>query len=159
MCIALVIINIFIILHGHTMKLIDLFIKEYFPKSILCFLALTGFLCMKITKFEYLRWKKGRFLFVVCLKFYLQHLLVQEYALYDIMSIPSEFRTNSHVRVDNSTFERVEEFKYLVTNLTNQNSITDEITSRLRSGNACYTSVQNVFVFQVAIQKFKDQDI
>jgi len=53
----------------------------------------------------------------------------------------------------NSTFERVEEFKYLGTTLTNQNSIAKEIKSRLRPGNACYHSVQ------VAIQKFKDQDI
>ena len=30
------------------------------------------------------------------------------------------------VRIDNSTFERVEEFKYLGTNLTNQNSIAEE---------------------------------
>jgi len=63
------------------------------------------------------------------------------------------------VRIDNSSFERVEEFKYLGTTLTNQNSIVEEIKSRLRSGNACYHSVQNLFVFQVAIQKFKDQDI
>jgi hypothetical protein len=40
------------------------------------------------------------------------------------------------VRTDNSTFERVEEFKYLGTTLTNQNSIMEEIKSRLRSGNA-----------------------
>jgi len=48
------------------------------------------------------------------------------------------------VRTDNSTFERVEEFKYLGTTLTNQNSITEEIKSILRSGNACYHSVQNL---------------
>jgi len=47
------------------------------------------------------------------------------------------------VRIDNSTFERVEEFKYLGTTLTNQNYIAEEIKSRLRSGNACYHSVQN----------------
>jgi len=45
----------------------------------------------------------------------------------------------------------VEEFKYLGTILTNQNSIEEEIKSRLKSGNA--------FVFQFAIQKFKDYDI
>ena len=33
------------------------------------------------------------------------------------------------VRIDNSTFERVEEFKYLGTTLTNQNSIAEEIKS------------------------------
>jgi len=48
------------------------------------------------------------------------------------------------VRNDNSTFERVEEFKYLGTILTNQNSIPEEIKSKLRSGNACYHSVQNL---------------
>jgi len=47
------------------------------------------------------------------------------------------------VRIDNSTFERVEEFKYLRTTLTNQNSIAEEFKSRLRSGSACYHSVQN----------------
>ena len=63
------------------------------------------------------------------------------------------------VRIDNITFKRVEEFKYLGTTLTNQNSIAEEIKSRSKSGNACYHLVQNLFVFQVAIQKLKDQDI
>ena len=49
------------------------------------------------------------------------------------------------VRIDNSTFERVEEFKYLGTTLRNQNSIAEEIKSRLKSGNACYHSVQNLW--------------
>jgi len=48
------------------------------------------------------------------------------------------------VRMDNSTFERVEEFKYLGTTLPNQNSIAEEIKSRLGPGNACYHSVQNL---------------
>jgi len=48
------------------------------------------------------------------------------------------------LRIDNSTLEGVEEFKYLGTTLTNQNSIPEEIKSRLRSGNACYHSVQNL---------------
>ena len=38
----------------------------------------------------------------------------------------------------------MEGFKYLGTTLTNQNSIAEEIKSRLRSGNACYHSVQNI---------------
>jgi len=48
------------------------------------------------------------------------------------------------LRIDNNTFERVEEFKYLGTTLTNQNSIAEEIKRRLRSGNACYYSEQNL---------------
>ena len=45
------------------------------------------------------------------------------------------------IKTDNSPFERVEEFKYLGTTLTNQNSIQEEIKSRLQSGKACYHSV------------------
>ena len=40
--------------------------------------------------------------------------------------------------IDNSTFESVEEFKYLGTTLTHQNSIPEEINSRLKLGNTCY---------------------
>jgi len=48
-----------------------------------------------------------------------------------------------NIKTDNNSFEMVEEFKYLGTTLTNQNSIQEEIKSRLKSGNACYHSVQN----------------
>jgi len=48
------------------------------------------------------------------------------------------------IKIDNSSFERVEEFKYLGTTLTNQNSIQEEIKGRLKSGNASCHSVQNL---------------
>ena len=48
------------------------------------------------------------------------------------------------VNVDNSSTERVEKFKYLGMTLTNQNSIKEEIKSRLKLGNAFYHSVQNL---------------
>jgi len=57
---------------------------------------------------------------------------------YMVMSRDRNAGRIQSVRIDNSTFERVEEFKYLGTNLTNQNCIAEEIKSRLRSGNACY---------------------
>jgi len=41
----------------------------------------------------------------------------------------------------NGTLETAEDFKYLGTTLINLNSISEEIKSRLRSGNACYNSV------------------
>jgi hypothetical protein len=46
--------------------------------------------------------------------------------------------------IDDSSFERVEDFKYLGITLTNTNSIEEEIKSRLNSGSACYHSVQNL---------------
>jgi len=60
-----------------------------------------------------------------------------------------------HMRSDNSTFERVEEFKYLGTTLTNKNSIPEEIKSRLRSGNASYHSVQNLLSSSLLSKKLK----
>jgi len=48
------------------------------------------------------------------------------------------------LKIDNGSIERVEEFRYLGTTLTNQNSIQEEIKSGLKSGNACCYSVQNL---------------
>ena len=49
-----------------------------------------------------------------------------------------------NVKIDISFFERVEEFKYLGITVKNQNSIQKDIESRLKSGNACCHSVQNL---------------
>jgi hypothetical protein len=54
-----------------------------------------------------------------------------------------------NIKSDNSAFERVEQFKYLGTALTNQNSIQEEIKSMLKSGNVCYHSVQNLLSFSL----------
>jgi len=48
------------------------------------------------------------------------------------------------MKIDNSSFERVEGLKYFGTTLKFQNSSQEEIKSRLKSGNACYLSVQNL---------------
>jgi len=63
---------------------------------------------------------------------------------YMVMSRDQNAGQNHSVRIDNSTFERVEVFKYLGTNLAIQNSIREEIKCRLKSENACYHSVQNL---------------
>ena len=59
------------------------------------------------------------------------------------------------VGFENSTFDRVEGFKYLGTTLTNQNSIAEEIKSRFKSGNACYHSVQNIFSSRLLSKNLK----
>ena len=48
------------------------------------------------------------------------------------------------IKIDNSSFERAEELRYLGTTLTNQNSIQEEIKSRFMSENACSHSVQSL---------------
>ena len=61
-----------------------------------------------------------------------------------VISRKQNARRSHSMDCDNSTFERVEEFKYLGTALTSQNSIQEEIKSRLNSGSACYRSMQNL---------------
>ena len=48
------------------------------------------------------------------------------------------------MKIDNSSFDRVEQFKYLGTTSTDQKSIQEEIKSRLKSGNAWYHSAENL---------------
>jgi len=60
------------------------------------------------------------------------------------MSVPWNAGRSHSTKIDDSSFDRVEDFKYLGTTLTDQNSIQEEIKSRLKLGNACYHSVQNL---------------
>ena len=59
------------------------------------------------------------------------------------------------MKVDNSSIERLEEFKYLGTTLTNQNSIQEEIKRRLKLGNVCYHSVQNLLFSSLLSKNLK----
>ena len=51
---------------------------------------------------------------------------------YMVMSRYQKAVRSHSMKTENSSFERVEEFKYLGTTLTNQNSIREEIKSRLK---------------------------
>ena len=59
------------------------------------------------------------------------------------------------VQTDNSFFERMEQFKYVGTTLMYQNSIQEEIKSRLKSGNAGYHSVQNLLSSSLLYKNIK----
>jgi len=73
---------------------------------------------------------------------------------YMVMSRDQNAGRSHSVKTDSSSFERVEEFKYLGTTRTNQNFIQEEIKSRLKSGMLAVIRCRS-FVFQCAIQKFK----
>jgi hypothetical protein len=53
-------------------------------------------------------------------------------------------RSHEKKKIYCSSFESVEEVKYMGTTLTNQNSIQEEIKSRLNSGNVCCQSEQTL---------------
>jgi hypothetical protein len=61
-----------------------------------------------------------------------------------VMSRNQKAGQNYIIKTDNNSFEREKQFKYLGTTLTNQNSIQEEIKSRLKSGNDCNLSVKNL---------------
>jgi hypothetical protein len=51
---------------------------------------------------------------------------------------------NHDITIANTCFENVAQFIYLGTTITNQNLIHEKIKTRLKSGNACHHSVQNL---------------
>jgi hypothetical protein len=69
---------------------------------------------------------------------------VRQFLLYMVMSRDRNAGRGEGVKIDNRSIERVEVFKYLGATLTDQNSMQEEIKSRLKLGNACYYSVQNL---------------
>src|SRR5215472_6263405 len=72
-----------------------------------------------------------------------------------VMSREGNVGRGNSVKIDNSAIERVEEFKYLGVTLTDQNSIQEEIKSRLKLGNACYHSVQNLLFSRLLSKNLK----
>ena len=74
---------------------------------------------------------------------------------YMIMSQDQNSRRSHSMKNDNSSFERVEAFKYLGINLTNQISILEENKFRLKSGNTGYHSVQNPLSSSLASENLK----
>ena len=61
-----------------------------------------------------------------------------------VMSRVQNAGRSHNMKVENRSFERVEDLKNLGKTLTYQNSIQKEMKSRWKSGNICYHSTQNL---------------
>jgi len=89
----------------------------------------------------------GEFVGLPIINIYIQHSNFKTMVLYSKIS--------HNIKTNNSSFERVEDLKRLGITLTNQNSIQEGIKSRLKSGNACYHSVQNILPSSLLSKNFK----
>jgi hypothetical protein len=76
---------------------------------------------------------------------------------YMVMSRDQNAGRTHSIKTDNSSFERVDGFKYFETTLTSQNSIQEEIMCRLKSGNACYHSMQTLLFYSLLSKIIKIQ--
>jgi len=63
---------------------------------------------------------------------------------YMFMTRDHDAGRSHNVKINNNSFARVEESKYMGTTLTNQRSVQEETASRLMSGKACCLSKQNL---------------
>jgi hypothetical protein len=71
---------------------------------------------------------------------------------YMVMSRDQNAGRSHNIKTDSSSFDWVEQFKYLGKTLKDQNSVQEEIKGSLVSGNACYHSVQNL----LSVQKYRE---
>jgi len=74
---------------------------------------------------------------------------------YVIMSRVQHAGHNDILKIRNKSFDRLEHFGYLGTNLTIQNSIHEEIKRRWNSGNASYHSVKNLLSSSLLTKNLK----
>ena len=61
----------------------------------------------------------------------------------------------SKLDTQGESFERVNQFKYLGSILTDDNNISEEVRSRVTSGNKCFFALSNVFKSKIINRKLK----
>ena len=62
---------------------------------------------------------------------------------------------NQNIVIENLSFEKVQNFKYLGVTVTNTNDIREEIKRRINMGNACYYSLEKILSFHLLSKKLK----
>jgi len=75
-----------------------------------------------------------------------------------VLSQDQNARRSHQVNIYNSSCERVDQFKYFGTTVLDQNSIQQEVKSRLKTGNVCYHSMYN-FLSSCLLSKSKNLKI
>jgi hypothetical protein len=85
----------------------------------------------------------------VCMCIYIGLEVNADKTKYMVMSRDQNAGRSHSMKIDSSSFER------LGTTLTNQNSIQEEIRSRLKLGIACYHSVQNLLLLSLLSKNLK----
>jgi len=68
---------------------------------------------------------------------------------YTVISWDRDAGRSHSIKTDSSSFEMMDEFRYLGTTWTNQDPIQEDIKSRLKWGNACHLSMQNLLSFSL----------
>jgi hypothetical protein len=74
---------------------------------------------------------------------------------YMLLSLHQNAGQNRDIKAVSRSFKNVSQFKYLGTEVINQNLIQEEIKRRLNSGNACYYSVQNLMSSRLLLKNLK----
>jgi hypothetical protein len=74
---------------------------------------------------------------------------------YMAMSYEQNAGKNHNIKVGNKSFERVEQFRYFGTTLTDQNFIHEDIKIRLKSRNACYHLGKNLLSSSLLLKDTK----
>ena len=75
---------------------------------------------------------------------------------YKVMYRDQNAGRSHDIKIDNSSFERVDDIKYLGKTLAYQNSIQEQTKSTVQSGNACYDSVLNLLPSSLLSRNNKD---
>jgi hypothetical protein len=72
-----------------------------------------------------------------------------------LLSCHQNARKNHDIKIGNRCFDNVAQFRYLGTTITDKTLIHEEIKRRLNSGNACYSSIQNLLSSRLLSRNIK----